>query len=219
MTEEQPTRPESEPVAVTEAHVALLAAEQRAAQAEHRLHSFRQGRAARSKVLAEFIKARAPELWADYAAISVNGSIYSDELTVEPTYEREMNILRHRAEKAEEELAAIRARAEQPTRPDMPELIAQDADLIDCPAPSGDAVEVWEKAYAAYIRAPFGSLYDKDADQAAAAIIEAAINARCEPLVKALEEISEDTENEYGDPTWTATRAKYALAQHRGVRP
>ena len=95
--------------AVAERDAEVEAANQRAATAEHRLYSFRQHRAARSKTMAEFIKARAPELWSDYAALSVNGSLYSDELTMEPVYEREMNILRYRAERAEEELAATKA--------------------------------------------------------------------------------------------------------------
>ena len=89
--------------------VTVSAAEQRASQSEHRLHSFRQSRASTSKALSEFIKARAPELWPDYAAVSVNKSVYTDDYTQEPTWEREMNILLYRAEKAEEELAAARA--------------------------------------------------------------------------------------------------------------
>lgn len=86
----------------------VAGADQRAAFAESRLHAFRQSRAARAKTLAEFIKARAPELWPDYAAVSVNGALYDDE-GFHPNYEREMNILRHRAEKAEEGLAEARA--------------------------------------------------------------------------------------------------------------
>ncbi len=89
--------------------VTVSAAEQRASQSEHRLHSFRRSRASTSKALSEFIKARAPELWPDYAAVSVNKSVYTDDYTQEPTWEREMNILLYRAEKAEEELAAARA--------------------------------------------------------------------------------------------------------------
>ena len=88
------------------------AANQRAAHAEHRLYSFRQGRAARSKVMADYIKAKCPELWPDYAALSVNGSLYSDDLTIEPVYEREMNTLRHRAETAEDRATAAKADAE-----------------------------------------------------------------------------------------------------------
>lgn len=88
--------------------VTVSAAEQRASQSEHRLHSFRRSRASTSKALSEFIKARAPELWPDYAAVSVNKSVYTDDYTQEPTWEREMNILLYRAEKAEEELAAAR---------------------------------------------------------------------------------------------------------------
>lgn len=86
----------------------VAGADQRAAFAESRLHAFRQSRAARAKTLSEFIKARAPELWPDYAAVSVNGELY-DEEGFHPNYEREMNILRHRAEKAEEGLAEARA--------------------------------------------------------------------------------------------------------------
>lgn len=79
----------------------LEALRQRAATAEHRLLSFRQHHAARGEQLRQFIKDRAPELWPDYAAISVNGSVYSDDYTLEPVFERELNILRHRAEEAE----------------------------------------------------------------------------------------------------------------------
>lgn len=89
--------------------IAEVAANQRAAQAEYRLYSFRQSRASTSKALAEFIKARAPDLWPDYAAVSVNKSVYSDDYVQEPTWEREMNILRHRAEKAEDEATTLRA--------------------------------------------------------------------------------------------------------------
>lgn len=79
----------------------LEAMAQRAADAEHRLYAFRQGNAARGRALQQFIKDRAPDLWADYAAISVNGSFYSDDYTLEPVFDREMNILRYRAEDAE----------------------------------------------------------------------------------------------------------------------
>ena len=95
---------------VVERDIALEAAEIRAATAEYRLHSFRQHRAGRSKALAEFIQSRAPELWPDYAALSVNGSVYSDDSTIEPTYERAFNVAVHRAEKAEEEAVSHRAR-------------------------------------------------------------------------------------------------------------
>lgn len=89
--------------------IAEVAANQRAALAEDRLYSFRQGRASTGKALAEFIKARAPDLWPDYAAVSVNKSVYSDDYVQEPTWERQMNILRHRAEKAEDEATTLRA--------------------------------------------------------------------------------------------------------------
>ena len=92
-----------------EAETKLEGALQRAADAEHRLYSFRQHRAARSKALADFIQSRAPDLWSDYAALSVNGSLYTDESRIEPTYERAMNTLRYRAEHAEEELTKLRA--------------------------------------------------------------------------------------------------------------
>lgn len=75
------------------------ALERRAATAEHRLYSFRQHRAARSRQLNEFVKSRAPELWPDYAAISVNGASFDPDA---PNYERELNILEHRAEAAKE---------------------------------------------------------------------------------------------------------------------
>lgn len=97
---------------VAKAKADAEAANQRAAHAEHRLYSFRQGRAARSKVMADYIKAKCPELWPDYAALSVNGSLYSDDLTIEPVYEREMNTLRHRAETAEDRATAAKADAE-----------------------------------------------------------------------------------------------------------
>lgn len=78
------------------------ALEQRAAHAEHRYYGFRQWNAAKSAAVKKLIQDRAPELWPDFAAVSVNGSIYSEGYTMQPTFEREMNILRHRAEAAEE---------------------------------------------------------------------------------------------------------------------
>ena len=83
------------------------ALEARAAEAEHRLYSFRRHNAARWQQLSEFVKERAPDLWSDYAAVSVNGSTtYGND---EPTYEREINILKFRAEAAEER--AVKAEA------------------------------------------------------------------------------------------------------------
>ncbi|WBO23903.1 hypothetical protein [Sphingomonas abietis] len=97
------------------AELQLEAALQRAATAESRLYSYSQHRAARWKQMADFIQSRAPDLWPDYAAISANGSIYTDSAWIEPTYERAMNVLRHRAERAEEEATALRARASDTT--------------------------------------------------------------------------------------------------------
>ena len=85
---------------LTTLQTGLEAAEARAATAEYRLYSFRQHNAARWKQLSEFVKERAPDLWPDYAAVSVNGSTtYGAD---EPHYEREMNMLRHRVDAAEE---------------------------------------------------------------------------------------------------------------------
>jgi hypothetical protein len=92
------------------------AASQRAATAESRLYSYSQHRAARFKALADFIQTRGPDLWADYAAMSANGSLYTDGNWIEPTYERAMNTLRHRAEAAEEEATKLRALSKEPTK-------------------------------------------------------------------------------------------------------
>jgi hypothetical protein len=81
--------------------VELEALRRRAAEAEYSLFSYRQHRAARSAQINAFIKERAPELWDDYATLSVNGSVYSEDYTMEPTLEREMNVLRFRVDDAE----------------------------------------------------------------------------------------------------------------------
>lgn len=94
-------------IAVLEMHIEAM--EARAATAEHRLHTFRRDRSTRYQKLAEFIKERAPDLWPDYAAVSVNGSLYADHAVVEPSFEREMAKMEHRAEKAEESNAVLRA--------------------------------------------------------------------------------------------------------------
>ena len=88
----------------------IEAVRQRATEAEHRLMAFRQARAARDEALRQFIKERAPELWPDYAAVSANGSLYSDGYTLQPNYEREMNKLRWRVEDAERRATEAEAR-------------------------------------------------------------------------------------------------------------
>lgn len=81
----------------------------RAAHAESRLYSFRQHHAARTRLLQDFIKSRAPALWDEYAALSVNGSLYSEKEHIEPIYERELNLAVYRAQSAEDEATRLRA--------------------------------------------------------------------------------------------------------------
>jgi len=117
----------------------IEALERRAADAEHRLYSFRQHRAANSRQLAAFIKERAPELWPDYAAVSVNGAAHYNDV---PNYDRELNILQHRAEKAEEEATKLRAALQSPTDREGDRLLREIVtfyDNLDRPHDAGEA--------------------------------------------------------------------------------
>lgn len=107
------TMPETTQSDLVERQEMMIAAlEDRASHAENRLHSFRKHQAARYKKLAEFIKLKAPDLWPDYAAMSANGSVYSNGEWIDLGFEREMNSLNWRVEEAEKRATELRTHCE-----------------------------------------------------------------------------------------------------------